>query len=399
MKYSQPYGISDPEGPYVNGNPSTGTMGSIPPAASIEHPQREIVNFLTDAGGVGLTPSASDLHQLAKGIQSGGVNYADDTGTPNQLVVTLVPPPPALRKGLAVYTIVKYDNYVGGPSTLNLNILGAKPIKHLDHTDLKQGELKAGTLALFVYDGTAWQWVSAPYAGIVTGTLLAPRDYYINPATGNDNNDGLTAGTAFRTINNGVSRCTSINLNGYSITLHLANGTYVENVFLYPLNGNGTCHIVGDENIPANCTIAPANGYCIGWGSVFSNIWLVHPWRQTAIHGQRYLSRHGHLRRLRCCRAAKHGIRAVQLLSSCRAVILQDHDRRTIDVLADQRRCRLAHIIMASGSELLNYQPQLLITGTPAFTYFVGSDRAVDCWHALDLDQRFLHRRYDTVLC
>ena len=48
MQYNPPYGVSDPNAPYINGNPSTGTMGSIPPAASIEYPQREIVNFISD---------------------------------------------------------------------------------------------------------------------------------------------------------------------------------------------------------------------------------------------------------------------------------------------------------------------------------------------------------------
>ena len=38
MQYNQPYGISDPNAAYINGNPTTGTMGSIPPAASIEYP-------------------------------------------------------------------------------------------------------------------------------------------------------------------------------------------------------------------------------------------------------------------------------------------------------------------------------------------------------------------------
>lgn len=46
MLYNQPFGISDPNAPYINGNPNTGTMGSIPPALSIEHPQREIVRVI-----------------------------------------------------------------------------------------------------------------------------------------------------------------------------------------------------------------------------------------------------------------------------------------------------------------------------------------------------------------
>ena len=68
MDYSQPFdqpGI--PDAPYVNGNPATGTMGSIPPAAAFEYPQRELVNFIKDNL---LTPSNGDLHQISRGLQN-----------------------------------------------------------------------------------------------------------------------------------------------------------------------------------------------------------------------------------------------------------------------------------------------------------------------------------------
>ena len=77
MKYNQPYGISDPNAPYLNGNPSTGQMGSIPPAWSIEHDQREIVAVIQYAADNGLldynsevchNPSEADLTQLLKAI-------------------------------------------------------------------------------------------------------------------------------------------------------------------------------------------------------------------------------------------------------------------------------------------------------------------------------------------
>ena len=50
MKYNQPFGISDPNAAYINGNPTTGTMGSIPPAASVEFDQREIVALIAATG-------------------------------------------------------------------------------------------------------------------------------------------------------------------------------------------------------------------------------------------------------------------------------------------------------------------------------------------------------------
>ncbi|GGC68664.1 hypothetical protein [Chelatococcus reniformis] len=84
MKYQQPYGVSDPNASYVNGNPAAGTAGSIPPAAAIEHAQRELVHFIqwvltdpADRGAlnngipfkIGTTiPSAGDLQQLRKAL-------------------------------------------------------------------------------------------------------------------------------------------------------------------------------------------------------------------------------------------------------------------------------------------------------------------------------------------
>lgn len=81
MKYNQPYGLDEEVAlysvPYVNGNPTTGTMGSIPPAASIEHGQREIVAVIQWAFDHGYydyaaqlcqAPTTADLTQLLKAI-------------------------------------------------------------------------------------------------------------------------------------------------------------------------------------------------------------------------------------------------------------------------------------------------------------------------------------------
>jgi hypothetical protein len=77
VKYMQPFGISDPNAPYINGNPATGEMGSIPPAASIEHDMREIVEVINYAyehkyrdseGTLCQAPSEFDLQQLRKAI-------------------------------------------------------------------------------------------------------------------------------------------------------------------------------------------------------------------------------------------------------------------------------------------------------------------------------------------
>jgi microcystin-dependent protein len=66
MQYVPPIGSVDPDAPYVEGNPATGTRGSFPPARGFEATMREVVNAIT---GAGLTPADGDLTQLTQAIQ------------------------------------------------------------------------------------------------------------------------------------------------------------------------------------------------------------------------------------------------------------------------------------------------------------------------------------------
>ena len=63
MRYQPPYGVSDRTRPYINGDPSHGRQGSIPPAAAFEQPQRELVGLIAKSG---FTPSDTNLLQLAR---------------------------------------------------------------------------------------------------------------------------------------------------------------------------------------------------------------------------------------------------------------------------------------------------------------------------------------------
>lgn len=79
MKYNPPYGSPGTnDDSYTNGNPATGTKGSIPPAAALEYPQREIEAVIRFAG---LTPSNSDLEQLRKAIMQMISGSIDMVGT------------------------------------------------------------------------------------------------------------------------------------------------------------------------------------------------------------------------------------------------------------------------------------------------------------------------------
>jgi hypothetical protein len=107
MQYNQPFGIADPNAAYINGNPSTGTQGSIPPAASIEYPQREIANLISDGG---LTPSNGDLRQLGRSLQSGHIWYGVDTGVKNAVQVSLTPAPLTYYDGMFAWILPAFTN-------------------------------------------------------------------------------------------------------------------------------------------------------------------------------------------------------------------------------------------------------------------------------------------------
>src|SRR5262245_19943830 len=111
MKYDQPYGLPNEvvygDTPYVNGNPSTGTQGSIPPAAAVEYPQREIVNTIMDCG---LTATNSNLHQLGEAVQTGKLFYGGVAGgSSTAMTCTLVPAPTAWHTGMVIVVKMSTD--------------------------------------------------------------------------------------------------------------------------------------------------------------------------------------------------------------------------------------------------------------------------------------------------
>ena len=65
MKYNPPAGSQDPDAKYVTGQPGK-VRGRAVPAEAVEHPQREIVEVIRQAG---LEPSGDDLGPLWKALQ------------------------------------------------------------------------------------------------------------------------------------------------------------------------------------------------------------------------------------------------------------------------------------------------------------------------------------------
>ena len=67
MKYVPPIGATDPNAPYITENLAAGIDGSPVAAEAIEHPMREIMAVITEAG---LTPDEENLGQLLEAIEA-----------------------------------------------------------------------------------------------------------------------------------------------------------------------------------------------------------------------------------------------------------------------------------------------------------------------------------------
>lgn len=156
MKYAPPFGSTDPNASYVDRNTPGAVTGSKVPAKALENVQRELVALIQAAG---LTPSDSDLAQVAKAIQSGALNFATSTGPANAYAANLTPAPSSYRQGMVVYVAI--SNINTGASTLNLNGLGALPILNADASPVVAGDLR-GYVALFCDGSNFWRIAPSP---------------------------------------------------------------------------------------------------------------------------------------------------------------------------------------------------------------------------------------------
>jgi len=170
MKYQPPYGVSDPDAPYQNGDPSIAKQGSILPAAAAEFPQREIVHVIEKNN---IAPNDNDLFQLTRATRAQWVNFCVDTGSQNAMSVALDPPLTMYRQGLPLRVLVKNNN--SGPTTINVNGLGNRAVTRANGAQLEANDLRVGMIALLVDDGSKFQMVN--FQGVLA---TANNNYYID---------------------------------------------------------------------------------------------------------------------------------------------------------------------------------------------------------------------------
>ena len=101
--------------------------------------------------GLGAATALTDAIQ-ADQVQDGSVIYAGTVAGTDTYTCTLAPVPASLTAGMSIRGIVTNANT--GAATLNPNSLGATSIVKDVSTALAAGDIRAGELCEFVYDGT-----------------------------------------------------------------------------------------------------------------------------------------------------------------------------------------------------------------------------------------------------
>lgn len=110
------------------------------------------------------------------------------------------------------------------------------------------------------------------FEGLFRTKLSAPRTYYIR-TDGSDSNNGLTntAGGAFLTIQKAIDVATSLDNNGYDITLQMSAGTFAPPTKLKNIQGAGRIIIqgVGSTTLVRNTVNGTSSFGRTGWQGVY----------------------------------------------------------------------------------------------------------------------------------
>lgn len=147
-------------------NASTTVKGIVQAATTAQ------VNSATPTGSTGavlvVTPDVlvnSTNNQYVSSIINTGIPYAVATGTASAFTATLASSITSLASGTSLNFLVPTTNASG--TTLNVNSLGAKPIKKAINVTLASGDLLPGEITSVVYDGTNFQ-ITSPIPSTLT---------------------------------------------------------------------------------------------------------------------------------------------------------------------------------------------------------------------------------------
>jgi hypothetical protein len=214
--------------------------------------------------------------------------------------------------------------------------------------------LAAGTKNVFIT-------VPATHAAWMRDKLNADRDYYVR-TDGSNSNTGLanTSGAAFLTLQKAADVVGALDLNGFTATVHVADGTYTGGVVLPNYVGSGLLAFVGNTSTPANCIISTTSADCFS-GQV-AKAFTTNGFKvQSATSGVGIVAANG----------AKI-THSNMVFGACASGHVQSSSGGVITATTNYTISGAApfHVIFAEGGVVIITGRTLTITGTPAFTAF-----------------------------
>lgn len=158
-------------------------------------------------------------------VRAGAYFYAADTGAANALAVTLAPAPTAYADGMMVYASVTANNT--GPTTINVNSLGARAIKKGSGVDLGAGDLKAGQRIALIYDASipCFRMVS-PVVTLGPAVIAGARNLIVKTNFGTPNSlvDVTADEVVVKDSNGNAQLLSAVSVTGINIATSGANG-------------------------------------------------------------------------------------------------------------------------------------------------------------------------------
>ncbi len=300
-KWESGASATPPDAPVApsSGYPTDGDpLASIPPTIPGAHWFYQIGEELRAVlVAAGITPDLANVGQLSEAIQrlidAQSGNYALDTGAANAYVVALSPAITAYTDGMTVR--VKAVNASTGASTLDAGA-GAVALVNDVGGALVGGDVPAASIFAATYIASANKFYinSLVTSQALTQAVADLRYLQISNArirltgaltlyvstTGNDSNTGLSAGSPFLTVQKAINVLhDGYDLNGYSATIQLADGTYggtisVSGAFVGAASET-SININGNNGTPSNVVLSPV-GNCLsaasGAGISISNL-------------------------------------------------------------------------------------------------------------------------------
>lgn len=189
----------------------------------------------------------------------------EDTGVANSIVVTFTPAPAswaALENIPFLVQVGAGNTNTSSDVVINANGLGDITMLLADGSAPPVGSIVSDSYLSCVYNGTNVLILSGATASVVRTKLTENTTFYVSP-TGNDANNGLTAGTAWLTLQGAWNNIAlQYDMGGFTATVQVADGTFTGGLYASVPAIGGTVIFQGDLATPANCIVSTTNAAC-----------------------------------------------------------------------------------------------------------------------------------------